>query len=268
MLVLHVGHAKAVLNCLFGRLPVNLYPSDAHENGGDARVCRKAGVDCGSCRVRTVSICNALKPAERAELESIARRASFGAKATIFLEGDPADSYYNITSGAVRLYRVFRNGRRQVLGFMLPGDFLGLDLGERRELCAEAVEPTTACRFGRRHFGDLLADKPHLLHKLHQRTGREINLAYDHMTALGQRSARGRVAWFLLSLHDRRGERDLDKAVVDLPMPRQDIADFLGLTIETVSRTLTLLARERVIGILPRSVRLIDKSRLAALAAD
>lgn len=247
---------------------MNLYPSDAHENGGDARVCRKTGVDCGSCRVRAVSICSALKPGERAELEGIARRASFAAKETIFLEGDPAGCYFNITSGAVRLYRVFRNGRRQVLGFMLPGDFLSLDLGERRELCAETVEPTTACRFGKRHFSDLLADKPHLLQTLHRRTGREINLAYDHMTALGQRSARGRVAWFLLSLHERQRERDLDTATVDLPMPRQDIADFLGLTIETVSRTLTLLARERVIAILARSVRLVDKHRLAVLAAD
>lgn len=234
---------------------------------GESCVYRKAGVDCDSCHVRTISVCDALRPDERPQLEGVAQRTRFAAKETIFLEGDRTGSFFNITSGAVRLYRLFRDGRRQVIGFMLPGDFLGLDLGERRGFCAEAVEPSTVCRFSKPHFTALVADKPHLLQKLHRRAGRQISLAHDHMMALGQRSAKERIAWFLLSLRDRQKSSSSTGAIVKLAMSRQDIADFLGLTIETVSRTLTLLARENAIAILPKSVRLIDERRLGQLAA-
>lgn len=245
---------------------MSLDSSVALATDGESCAYRKAGVDCDSCKVRAISVCSALRPDERTQLEDIAQRSSFGAKETIFLEGDKAGSFFNITSGAVRLYRLFRDGRRQVLGFMLPGDFLGLELGDRRGVCAETVEATTACRFGRAQFTAMVADKPHLLQKLHERTGREINLAHDHMMALGQRSAKERIAWFLLSLHERQGQSCADTTTVKIAMPRQDIADFLGLTIETVSRTLTLLARENVIAILPKGIRLLDERRLAKLA--
>lgn len=245
---------------------MSLDSSVARAADGESCAYRRAGVDCDNCSVRAISVCSALRPDERTQLEDIAQRSSFGAKETIFLEGDKAGSFFNITSGAVRLYRLFRDGRRQVLGFMLPGDFLGLELGDRRSVCAETVEPTTACRFGRAQFTSMVSDKPHLLQKLHERAGREINLAHDHMMALGQRSAKERIAWFLLSLHGRQKRSGSDGTTVKIAMPRQDIADFLGLTIETVSRTLTLLARENVIAILPKGIRLLDERQLAKLA--
>lgn len=244
--------------------------SSVARNGGEGAACayRRAGVDCDNCQVRTLSVCSALAPDERPRLEGIAQRTGFDAKEAIFLEGDRASSFFNITSGAVRLFRLFRDGRRQVLGFRLPGDFLGLDMGERRSFSAEAVEPTTVCRFGKPQFTSLVEDKPHLLRKLHERTGQEVGFAHDHMMALGQRSARERIAWFLLSLRDRQKKSESVADVVTLPMSRQDIADFLGLTIETVSRTLTVLARENVIAILPRKVRFVDERRLTKLAVS
>lgn len=245
------------------------FDSSAAHNAGDGSplAYRKAGVDCDNCPVRAVSICCALGPDERRQLESIAHRTVFNTKETIFLEGDRSGSFFNITSGAVRLFRLFRDGRRQVLGFRMAGDFLGLDMGDQRGFSAEAIEPTTACRFGRPQFTSLVESKPHLLRKLHERTGQEIGLAHDHMMALGQRSARERIAWFLLSLRERQNKAS-SADVIRLPMSRQDIGDFLGLTIETVSRTLTLLARENVISITPRTVRLRDARRLAKLGTS
>lgn len=238
--------------------------------GGENAACayRKAGVDCGNCEVRAISVCGALDVGERLRLEGIAQRTGFDTRETIFREGDRKGSFFNITSGAVRLFRLFRDGRRQVLGFRLPGDFLGLDMDDRHSFSAEAIEPTRVCRFGKPQFTLLVEDKPHLLRKLHERTGQEVGFTHDHMMALGQRSARERVAWFLLSLRDRQKKAGSATDVVKLPMPRQDIADFLGLTIETVSRTLTVLARENVIMISPKKVRFIDERQLTKLAVS
>lgn len=239
-------------------------------NGGENAPCpyRIAGVDCGNCAVRAISVCSALDAGERIQLEGIAQRTRFGSKETIFLEGDRTCSFFNITGGTVRMFRLFRNGRRQVLGFRLPGDFLGLELDDRHRFSAEAVEPTTVCRFGKPQFTSLVESNPRLLRKLHERTGQEIGFAHDQTMALGQRSAQERVAWFLLSLRDRQKNAGSATDVVKLPMPRQDIADFLGLTIETVSRTLTVLARENVIVISPRKVYFVDECQLTKLAVS
>jgi CRP/FNR family transcriptional regulator len=244
--------------------------ASAAPNGGKNAACtfRKTGVDCDNCPVRGISVCSALHADERAQLEGIAQGTGFDAKETIFLEGDRTSSFFNIISGAVRLFRLFRNGRRQVLGFRLPGDFLGLDMGDRHVFSAEAVEPTTVCRFGMSQFVSLVEGKPRLLRKLHERTGLEVGFAHDHMMALGHRSARERIAWFLLSLRDRQSNVGSAPDVVKLPMPRQDIADFLGLTIETVSRTLTVLARENIITISPRTVRFVDERQLTKLTVS
>ena len=183
---------------------------------------------------------------------------------TIFAEGDEADATYTITCGTVRLYRIFDDGRRQILGFMLPGDFLGLDLAPSRTFSADAVEPISACRFARRSFAALTERKPHLLRRLHAATTRELTLAQDQAMALGRRTAEEKLAWFLIHLRDRGLVRS---AEIALPMSRLDIADFLGLTIETVSRTLTRFARGRQIEILPHGVRLLDQHKIEALAA-
>jgi CRP/FNR family transcriptional regulator len=217
--------------------------------------------------VRLVSVCAALAPDELVSLEELAQQVTVPARTTMFLQGEEADAVYNITRGVVRLYKLLPDGRRQIVGFALPGDFLGLAMGERHPFSADAIEDVIACRFARSAFSALLDAKPHLLRRLHEFATHELTLAQDQMMLLGRRTAEERLVMFLLGMRDRWAKVGPLSVTVRLPMTRQDIADFLGLTIETVSRTFTKLARDKVILIVPDGVRLMRMDRLAALAA-
>ena len=233
------------------------------------RVCAhgRASVDCAHCAVRQVSVCAALDNEEIAALEAIAQPACFAAKETLFLEGEQADAAYNLTDGVLRLYRIFDDGRRQVVGFLLPGDFVAIGPGGQHGFSADAVTPVTLCRFPRKAFAALLDAKPTLLHRLYDGAEHDLERARDHMMALGQRSAREKIAWFLVHLRRRFARLDPVSDTVPIPMSRQDIADYLGLTIETVSRTLSGLARDKAIAILPNGVRVTDSRKIERLAA-
>lgn len=226
----------------------------------------KSTVDCAQCRVRALSLCDALEPHELHELDRLAQSLAFGAKETLFEQGEASDSVYNLTSGSVRLYKLLPDGRRQVVGFALPGDFLGLSMSERNVFSADALAPTTACRFSRSDYSSFLDAKPHLLRRLHSMASHELTLAQDQMVILGRRTAEERVAAFLIGLRNRWTRVSGNHVHVPLPMTRQDIGDFLGLTVETVSRIMTRLAREKAIVIVPDGVRLLDVPRLERLA--
>lgn len=187
------------------------------------------------------------------------------ARQTLFSQDEETTAVYNVTGGAVRLSRLLPDGRRHVMGFALVGDFLGLGLTERQTVTAEALSPVTVCRFDRRAFQDLMVRKPHLLQRLHERAGYELGLAQELMLLLARRGAEEKVASFLDALRGRYARIGLTSVTLELPMSRQDIADHLGLTIETVSRTLTRLDREKVILIVPGGVRLLDMPRLERL---
>jgi CRP/FNR family transcriptional regulator, anaerobic regulatory protein len=158
------------------------------------------------------------------------------------------------------------DGRRQVVGFALPGDFLGLAMDDHYGFSADAVGAVRACRFSREAFSTLLDEKPHLLRRLHEFATHELRLAQDQMVVLGRRTAEEKVASFLAGLRDRWARINRISVTIPLPMSRQDIADFLGLTIETVSRTLSQLARDKVILVVPEGVRLMNVARLEAMA--
>jgi CRP/FNR family transcriptional regulator, anaerobic regulatory protein len=225
------------------------------------------GVDCASCKVRLTSVCASLPEDELELLGSLARSARFGEGETLFLQGQPADQVYNVTSGIVRLYKLLQDGRCQIVGFAMPGDFLGLALGDAYGYSADAIEDVAACAFAREDYSELVDAKPHLLRRLHELSNHELTLAQEQMMLLGRRTAEEKIICFLLGMQKRWARVGKPSVTVPLPMSRQDIADFLGLTIETVSRTLTKLAREKVILIVPDGVRLMQPDRLAVLAA-
>jgi CRP/FNR family transcriptional regulator len=137
----------------------------------------------------------------------------------------------------------------------------------RHTFSADAIGPVAVCRFSRASFARFIEDKPHLLRRINELAVRELSQAQDHMVLLGRRSAEEKVATFLIGWRDRLVQLKGPMKTVPLPMSRQDIADFLGLTIETVSRTLTKLERDGVIEIMPGSVCLLDPARAEALAA-
>lgn len=223
---------------------------------------------CAECRVRLFAVCAALHTEEIAELERITHHINLPAKAPLFHAGDAAQSVYTVTSGTLRLQRDLADGRRQVIGFAIPGDFLGLAMDDHFGFSADCLTPVNLCRFERPVFARLAADKPNLMSRLHDFASHELGLAQDHMVVLGRRRAEERVAAFLLRWRERMLRLTGAQATLALPMGRQDIADHLGLTIETVSRTLARWMREKIVLDVPDGLRILDLPRLEAVLAN
>ena len=222
---------------------------------------------CSACAVRAFSVCASLDKTELDEFEHISRHVHFAACETVFAQEDVATSFYNLLDGVLRLYKLLPDGRRQIVGFALPGDFLGLATAGRHGFSADAVGPVAVCQFAKAAFARFAEHRPNLLRRINELTVRELDQARDHMVLLGRRSAEEKVATFLVGWRDRLEQLRGSSRVVPLPMSRQDIADYLGLTIETVSRTFTKLEREGVIDIVPGGICLLDAARAEALAA-
>lgn len=182
----------------------------------------------------------------------------------IFAEGHRAAFVYKVVSGAVRTSRLLCDGRRQIDAFHLSGDIFGIEAGDEHRFTAESVGNTVVIAYRRCSIEALAASDSALAQQFVVGMMRSLERAQDHVLLLGRKNAIERIASFLLDL----AERIPDKAVVDLPMSRIDIADHLGLTIETVSRTLSQLEREAVIG-LPSTRRIVlrNKTALQRLAA-
>lgn len=225
------------------------------------------GCVCEGCKIKQLSVCNVLSAEELNNFRTLGHSVAFNSKVTLFTQDDPADAVYNLTEGMVRLYKLLPDGRRQIVGFALPGDFLGLALEDNYSFSADAVTPAVSCRFPRKLFEAYLDTTPALLKRLHQAATYELTLAREQLVLLGRRSAEERIAAFLIGLRDRLYRIGYESPTLNLPMSRQDIADFLGLTIETVSRTITKLARDKVILIVPDGIRFLRTEKLETLAA-
>jgi CRP/FNR family nitrogen fixation transcriptional regulator len=178
----------------------------------------------------------------------------------IFVEEEEAEFVYKVISGAVRDVRILSDGRRQIGAFHLPGDVFGLECGAAHRYSAEAVVDSEIALVRRSALEKAADEDGVAARKLWALTSRDLLRLQDHMLLLGRKSAVERVASFLIqmSLGQPAG------AAVDLPMSRSDIADYLGLTIETVSRTLTQLERDRAISI-PSSRRIVLHDRLSLI---
>lgn len=188
----------------------------------------------------------------------------FAAEEEIYGEGEPAEWVFRVVSGAVRVFTVLDDGRRQIHAFHFPGDVFGLDNGADYSQSAEAICESQV-EIGRRTVLDAAsAQDCQTSRELWLLTAEALRRAREHLVMLGRKTARERVAGFLLEMQRRTGQQN----IVDLPMSRIDIADYLGLTIETVSRTLNEFQRTGLID-LPRyrHVRLCNSRLLDAMAA-
>ena len=228
---------------------------------------RSVAQPCAECSVRPLAICAALEQSDLQELEQLGHHVRFKPGQAVFAQDDAAAFCYNLLEGVMRLYKLLPDGRRQIVGFALPGDFLGVSAAERHGFSADAVGPVVVCRFPRTLFARFAGPKSHLLSRINEIEAGELNRARDQLVLLGRRSAEEKVASFLIGWRNRLARLDQPAATVPLPMGRLDIADYLGLTVETVSRTFTKLEREGVIEILPGGVRLLDPVRVEAIAA-
>jgi CRP/FNR family nitrogen fixation transcriptional regulator len=183
-------------------------------------------------------------------------RMRFDRNSEIFGQDEPADYVYRVVSGAVRTMRFSSDGRRQILAFHLPGDVFGAETDEVHSVAAEAVMNTEAVMVRRSLLEKAADESPRAARCWLRFTADHLRRAQEHALILGRKGAGERVAAFLLGFADRfmRGQD------IDLPMSRADIADYLGLTIETVSRAFTEMERQHAIA-LPSSRHVVMRNR-------
>jgi CRP/FNR family transcriptional regulator, anaerobic regulatory protein len=193
---------------------------------------------------------------ELAELTRLAAAVRFDGGQTIFSEGERAESAFGLSRGVVRLYKLLSDGRRQVVAFALPGDFLAMPLAGRFNCSADAIGEVSASRFPREKLKRLIQSSPNLQRLLIEFATREMHTAQNQLTLLGNGSAEEKVAIFLVNWRNRLTRSRTNSQPVLLPMRRQNIADFLGLKLETVSRTLAKLEEKDLIRLLPKGVLL------------
>ena len=191
------------------------------------------------------------------------------AKEVLYCQGDTSDHVYEVIEGVVKLYMLTADGRLQITGFAYPGQILALDAGSHHVTTAEAVTSAKLCQYPRAKFERVIDEHPQLARQLFAIVAQDLTAARSQMLLLGRKSATERLASFLLDLSERNVTRGENPNVIALPMSRGDIGDYLGLTIETVSRTMTRL---RQLGVLDlgqhRSVVIRDKTRLSEIAED
>ncbi|SIR00028.1 transcriptional regulator, Crp/Fnr family [Acidiphilium rubrum] len=203
-----------------------------------------AGTHCAGCAARHIGLCDALVDIDLPELAAAAQWRTIRSGALLMTEGDPARYFFNINHGTAKVYRDLPDGRRQITGFVTAGYFVGLGMPANYSASVEALEDVRLCRFDRLTLRALFVTFPSLERKLLIATGNELLIAQAQMLLLGRKSALERLASFLLAWIE-----PASPAGTRLPMGRSDIADYLGLTIETVSRNFTILRQRRLIAI-------------------
>lgn len=198
-------------------------------------------------------------------LDAIGTVVTVSRGAELFCEGEKADSWYQVRSGVLRTYKLMSDGRRQIDAFLMPGDFLGFEGLTERSFAAEAITQATVVRYSRNRIEGLAGENARFGVRLMRILLKRLNEAQEHLIRLGRKTAEEKVASFILDLVDRASGQN----VIDLPMSRGDIADYLGLTIETVSRTISTMRLNGVIA-LPSVHRIvvIDRKALEELNGE
>jgi CRP/FNR family transcriptional regulator len=221
---------------------------------------------CLTCPARKSDICGGLDDRDIRDLAAASHRVQLKPGETLIWEGDAAENTYVVARGALRASKSSDDGRRQVLDFMFAGQFVGIPSDATYHFNVEALTNAEVCRFDRRKLEGVMAKYPSVEKGYRAGSARQLEQAYEHAYALGRRTAMERVAAFLLDLRASSCPKTAT-GVLKLPMTRGDIADFLGLTLETVSRGFSRLKSLGVIR-LPsaQEVEIRDAERLRALA--
>jgi len=228
-------------------------------------------VSCHSCSLSELCLPRGLNEAELEELDGVVeRKQSCERDASLYRGGDRLKAIYAVRSGSFKATITTSEGAEQVVGFYLPGELLGLDgFADQRHSCnVIALESATVCKLPYDDFENLCGQLPGLRRQLVHLVGREINNSNRMLLALGQMSAEERLATFLMSFSRRFGERGFSDTEFNLSMPRHDLANYLGVAVETVSRLFSRMQDEQVLAVERRQVRILDKNKLAQLAHD
>lgn len=221
---------------------------------------------CRACEARHRGICGALTPRELTELSRYTATRNAPAGTRLYADADQVTNYANILAGVVKLTKIMPDGRQQIVGLQFAPDFMGRPFQRERRIDAEAATDISVCSFPKSALDRLIRASPELEHRLLEQALRELDEAREWMVTLGRKTAAEKVASFLLLIAshiDPAEESGNGPVSFELPLTRSDIADFLGLTIETVSRQLTRFRKDGVISVENnRQVTVADLSRL------
>lgn len=229
-------------------------------SNNESRACG-AGTNasfCSLCDVRGRSICADLNPREFAHVEKLMAHRQVPAQKALLKEGEPNDCLYVVVSGSFRLTKYLEDGRRQVTGFLFKGDFFGVRPTTECAYTAEALESSYVCRFPHAYLEEVSEGNVGIKDRLIARGQTEYHKAQDHIVLLGKKSAEERVLSFIEMIR-KSGASDPGATTVPLPMARQDIADYLGLRLETLSRTLALLKKKGVLKDISRKALILSR---------
>ena len=225
-------------------------------------------VDCLHCRLSTLCLPYGLKPEEITRLEGIIqRKRPIKSGEYLYQQEDPCHSLFAVRSGSFRSFIANADGGEQTIGFYLPGELMGLDaLQNGRFHCSVvALETATVCELALPQLNELCSKIPSLQAQLMRIVGTQIVSDHDKIVLLGNRTATEKMATFLLMLSQRYSALGYSSTEFFLTMPRHDIANFLGLTIETISRQLSTLSKRGIITVKQRGVQINNLALLKAI---
>ncbi|WP_299963147.1 transcriptional regulator FnrL [uncultured Roseobacter sp.] len=229
--------------------------------------------NCSDCPIRHRAVCARCEPTELALLEKIKYYRRYSAGETVMWAGDHMDFVASVVAGVAALTQTMEDGRTQMVGLLLPSDFVGRPGRSTAAYTVTATTALTMCCFHRGPFERMIDTTPHIAHRLLEMTLDELDAAREWMLVLGRKTAREKIA-SLLAIIARRDAALANAAqgrglVFELPLTREAMADYIGLTLETVSRQMSALKRERVIEITgSRQITVPDMDRLLLEAGD
>ncbi len=230
-------------------------------------------ISCGDCAIRHRAVCARCDHDELAELESVKFYRSFTAGSPVVWSGEQMDFVASVVTGIATLTQTMEDGRRQMVGLLLPSDFVGRPGRHQAAYDVTAATDLVMCCFRKKPFEMLIEKTPHLAHRLLEMTLDELDAAREWMLLLGRKTAREKIASFLCILARREAALQLKSVkgpiAVDLPLTREEMADYLGLTLETVSRQISGLRREGVVELVgKRGIAIPDFDILQEIAGD
>jgi CRP/FNR family transcriptional regulator, anaerobic regulatory protein len=228
-------------------------------------------VKCGDCQIRHRAVCAHAAEDELAALEEIKYYRSFAGGQPVIWSGDEMDFVASVVTGVASLTQTMADGRRQMVGLLLPSDFLGRPGRSHAVHDVTAVTDLVMCCFRKKPFEAIMIKTPHIAHRLLEMTLDELDAAREWMMLLGRKRARERIASFLAILARREAALQGPRATArfEIPLTREEMADYLGLTLETVSRQMSALKRDGLIQTMgKRGIQIPDLSALQEAAGD
>lgn len=229
--------------------------------------------DCGDCPIRHRAVCARCEADELAQLEQIKFYRSYQAGQTVVWSGDRMDFVASVVTGAASLTQTMEDGRRQMLGLLLPSDFVGRPGRSNAAYDVTAITDLVMCCFRKKPFEEIILATPHISHRLLEMTLDELDAAREWLLLLGRKTAREKIASLIAIIAQRNAGLQQQSNVVgstfDLILTREEMADYLGLTLETVSRQFSALKKDGVIELEgKRNIRVPNFKRLLGEASE